>query len=167
MFLFIPNTIVVRYHVMLGELKKQAKKENKKKVAKEAAKAYELMYNLAKHINVYTEDYNHILMLMELKDEMDRFTVKGKPERSLHPKDPYLSHFICGGFIFTGTSHCITVYNHFLLKEWMNLSINIEDSFLKFPILKSKSEKKISNHFICTSSRDISWLSRPRRSSRS
>ena len=65
---------------MLGEVKKQAKKENKKKVAKEAEKAYELMYNLAKHINVYTEDYNHVLTLMELKDEMDRFTVKGKPE---------------------------------------------------------------------------------------
>ena len=67
-----------RYHVMLAEVKKQAKKENKKKVGKEAEKAHELMYNLAKHINVYTEDYNHILMLMELKDEMDRFKAKGK-----------------------------------------------------------------------------------------
>ena len=63
---------------MLAEVKKQAKKENKNKISQEAAKAHELMYNLAKHINVYTEDYNHILMLTELKDEMDRFKTRGK-----------------------------------------------------------------------------------------
>ena len=63
---------------MFAEVKKQAKKENRTKIVREAAKAHELMYNLAKHINVYTEDYNHVLMLTELKDEMDRFKVKGK-----------------------------------------------------------------------------------------
>ena len=72
------NYLCVRYHVMLADVKKQAKKENKKKIVQEAEKAHQLMYNLAKHINVYTEDYNHILMLTELKDEMDRFKVKGK-----------------------------------------------------------------------------------------
>ena len=63
---------------MLAEVKKQANKENKKEIASEASKAHELMFNIAKHINVYTEDYNHILMLTELKDEMDRFKTRGK-----------------------------------------------------------------------------------------
>ena len=63
---------------MLAEVEKQAKKENKKKIRQEAEKAQDLMFNLAEHINVFTEDYNHILTLTELKDEMDRFKMKGK-----------------------------------------------------------------------------------------
>ena len=118
---------------MLADVKKQAKKENKNRIFQEATKAHELMYNLAKHINVYTEDYNHILMLTELKDEMDRFKTRGK----------YKGHFKTDEIIF------------FLLKELMNLSTNIEDSFLKFLILKSKRKEKNLNHFICIFSRVI------------
>ena len=63
---------------MLAEVKKQANKENKKQIESEASKAHELMFNIAKHINVYTEDYKHIRTLMELREEMDWFSMKSK-----------------------------------------------------------------------------------------
>ena len=70
--------VLFRYHVMLAEVKKQANKENKKQIESEASKAHELMFNIAKHINVYTEDYKHIRTLMELREEMDWFSMKSK-----------------------------------------------------------------------------------------
>ena len=57
-----------------------ANKENKKEIASEASKAHELMFNIAKHINVYTEDYKHIRTLMELREEMDWFSMKSDEE---------------------------------------------------------------------------------------
>ena len=65
---------------MLAEVKKQANKENKKEIASEASKAHELMFNIAKHINVYTEDYKHIRTLMELRLEMDWYSMKSDEE---------------------------------------------------------------------------------------
>ena len=106
---------MIRYHIILSEVRKQAKKENRNEVAAEAAKAHELMFNIAKHINVYTEDYNHILTLIELKAEMDRFSHRGK----------YFHHYQFKKRIILST-----------FKVRRNSSTNFEDLYLKSPILK-------------------------------
>ena len=110
---------------MLAQVKKQAKKENQTKICQEAKKAHELMYNLAKHINVYTEDYNHVLTLMELKDEMDRFKVKGKPA-GVSAMSNVLNnyHWLYTLFSFEGVDEFVNKYRR-LIFEIPNIEVKV------------------------------------------
>ena len=66
---------VMRYHMILSEVQKQAYKAEKAEVAKEAGRAQRIMSSLTQHIERVSNDYKYIQAMKELRKEIKNLAI--------------------------------------------------------------------------------------------
>ena len=66
---------VMRYHMILSEVKKQALKAEKTEVAKEAERAQQIMASLTQHIEKVSSDHKYIQAMKEFRKEIKNLAI--------------------------------------------------------------------------------------------